>query len=126
MNNQYLIGLAAWLFPGAGHFLQGAWQRGLIVAVVVLTMFGIALWGGGAYYPGFGFKDGALLYLLNIFARFGCGATAVTSYLFSADAPATAASWATFEYSGRFLEVAGLINYLAVIDAIDIKLRRKK
>ena len=36
------------------------------------------------------------------------------------------AALATFEYGGRFLEVAGLLNYLAVIDAVDISVGRKK
>jgi hypothetical protein len=36
------------------------------------------------------------------------------------------AARATFEYGGRFLETAGLLNYLATIDAIDINLGRKK
>ena len=36
------------------------------------------------------------------------------------------AALATFEYGGRFLEIAGLLNFLAVIDAVDIALGRKK
>ncbi len=39
--------------------------------------------------------------------------------------PPNVASWATFEYGGRFLEVAGLLNFLATIDAFDIAARRK-
>ena len=30
------------------------------------------------------------------------------------------------ELSGRFLEVGGLINFLAMLDAVDIKLGRKE
>ena len=90
-------------------------------------MFIIAIIGGGAYYPGFSFKDGLLLYVLNIFARFGNGLGLITSLFLTLNPPANAAaSWATFEYAGRFLEVAGLLNYLAVIDAVDISLGRKK
>ncbi|MGE3466584.1 MAG: DUF6677 family protein, partial [Pyrinomonadaceae bacterium] len=36
------------------------------------------------------------------------------------------AARATFEYGGRFLEVAGLLNYLAMIDAVDVAVGRKK
>jgi hypothetical protein len=32
----------------------------------------------------------------------------------------------TFEYGLRFVAVAGLLNYLAVLDAVDIHLRRKR
>lgn len=126
MNNSFLIGLAAWLFPGAGHLLQGRWKRAVVLGAVIWTMFVVAVVGGGAYYPGFEFKDGALLYILNVFARLGNGLGAVIGFFFMGNPPPNVASWATFEYAGRFLEVAGLLNYLAVLDALDIQKGRKK
>ncbi len=126
MDNPYLIGILSWLFPGAGYLLQRRWTRGIIVGAVIWTMFIIALYSGGAYYPGFNFKDGALLYLLNIFARLGNGLGAFLSLALSASPPPNVAAWATFEYGGRFLETAGLLNFLAILDSIDINLRRKK
>lgn len=126
MNNPYLIGLAAWFFPGAGYLLQGRWKRGIIIGAVVWTMFVIAVFSGGAYYPGFDFKDGALLYLLNIFAKLGNGLGTLIGFLLAASPPPNAAAGATFEYGGRFLEIAGLLNFLAILDSADIYLRRKK
>ena len=106
--------------------MQGRLKRGLILGGVIWTMFIIALLSGGAYYPGFEFKDGALLYLLNIFARLGNGLGALISFFMMSSPPPNVAALATFEYGGRFLEIAGLLNYLAVIDAFDIQLGRKK
>jgi TM2 domain-containing membrane protein YozV len=126
MNNPYLIGIISWLLPGVGHLMQGRFVRGIILGVVIWTMFIIAIVSGGAYYPGFDFKDGALLYLLNIFARFGNGLGALISFFWSASPPPNVAAWATFEYGGRFLEIAGLLNYIAVMDAVDIGFGRKK
>ncbi len=126
MDNPYFVGIMSWFFPGAGYLLQRRWKRGIIIGAVIWTMFIIALVSGGAYYPGFDFKDGALLYLLNIFARFGNGLGALISFFLSASPPPNVAAWATFEYGGRFLEIAGLLNYLAVLDAVDIYLGRKK
>jgi hypothetical protein len=126
MDNTFVIGLISWLLPGVGHLIQKRWKRGIMIALVFWIMFIIAIISGGAYYPGFSFKDGSLLYLLNIFGRLGSGLGAVIGYLISLNPPPNVAAWATFEYGGRFLEVAGLINYLAVIDAIDINLGRKK
>jgi len=126
MNNPFLIGLVAWVLPGFGHLMQGRWKRGAILAIVIWTMFVIAVLSGGAYYPGFDFKDGSLLYLLNIFARLGNGFGSAISLLFLMNPLPNVAAWATFEYGGRFLEVAGLLNYLAVLDALDIQLGRKK
>jgi hypothetical protein len=126
MDNTFVIGLISWFFPGGGHLLQNRWKRGIIIAIVFWTMFAIAVWSGGAHYPGFGFNDGALLYLLNIFSRFGSGLGALISYIVALNPSPNVAAWATFEYGGRFLEVAGLLNYLAIIDAADIHLGRKK
>jgi hypothetical protein len=126
MDNTFVIGLISWFLPGVGHLVQKRWKRGIMIALVFWIMFIIAIVSGGAYYPGFSFKDGSLLYLLNIFGRSGSGLGAVIGYLISLNPPPNAAAMATFEYGGRFLEVAGLVNYLAVIDAIDINLGRKK
>ena len=126
MNNPYLIGIISWLLPGVGHLMQGRFMRGIIIGVVIWTMFIIAIFSGGAYYPGFDFKDGSLLYLLNIFARFGNGLGALISFFLSASPPPNVAAWATFEYGGRFLEIAGLLNYMAIMDAVDISFGRKK
>lgn len=126
MNNPIAIGVISWFVPGAGHLIQGRMTRAIILAAVIWLMFGIAIASGGAHYPGFGFKDGALLYLLNIFARFGNGIGAIVSFIMAATPSPNVAALATFEYGGRFLEIAGLLNYLAVMDAVDISLGRKK
>jgi hypothetical protein len=126
MMNTFFIGLISWFLPGFGHIFQGRWKRGIIIGIVIWAMFLIAILSGGAYYPGFEFKDGALLYLLNIFARVGNGLGALISFIMLASPPPNAAALGTFEYGGRFLEVAGLLNYLAAIDAADIFLGRKK
>ena len=126
MDNPIVIGVISWFLPGVGHMLQGRVIRGVIIASVIWLMFMIAVLSGGAHYPGFEFKDGFLLYLLNVFAKFGNGLGAMISYLIAANPAPNVAALSTFEYGGRFLEVAGLINYLAVIDSADIAYGRKK
>lgn len=126
MDNPFIVGIAAWLFPGGGHLLQGRLKRGIIIAAVVWIMFVIAIVSGGAHYPGFDFKDGMLLYMLNVFGRLGNGIGAIVSWIVAANPSPNVAALATFEYGGRFLEVSGLVNYLAAIDAVDIALGRKK
>ena len=126
MNNMGFIAALSWFIPGVGHLQLGRWKRGLILGAVIWTMFIIAIVSGGAYYPGFSFAEGSLLYLLNIFSRLGNGLGALISFLLMNSPPANVAALATFEYGGRFLEVAGLLNFLAVVDAVDIYLGRKK
>jgi hypothetical protein len=67
-----------------------------------------------------------LLYLLNIFAKLGNGLGSVIAFLVSVEPSPAAAAKATFEYGGRMVEIAGLLNYLAMLDASDIFLGRKK
>jgi hypothetical protein len=126
MGNSFLIVLAAWFFPGAGHFIQKRYGRGAVIAAAIWIMFIIGIASGGAYYPGFSFSDGALLYLLNFFAKLGNGLGFIVSGIASASADPQVAARATFEYGGRFLETAGLLNYLAAMDAADISLGRKR
>ena len=126
MNNPIIIGIAAWLFPGAGHLMQGRMRRGLLIGASIWLMFIIGIFSGGAYYPGFDFKDGSLLFMLNIFAKLGNGLGTAVGFLASTEPSPHVAARATFEYGGRFVETAGLLNYLAIIDAIDIALGRKK
>jgi hypothetical protein len=126
MNSTFFVSLMSWFLPGAGHIYSGRWKRAIIIGGVIWTMFIIGILSGGAYYPGFDLKDGALLYLLNIFARIGNGLGMIISLFLGMNPPANAAASATFEYGGRFLEVAGLLNYLAAMDAVDIYLGRKK
>ena len=126
MNNPVIIGFLSWFLPGVGHLVQRRYKRGIIIAGVIWTMFAVSLISGGQYYPGFDFKDGMLLYLLNVFARFGNGFGAIISYIAASPGDSLAAAKATFEYGGRMLEIAGLLNYLAAIDAVDIALGRKR
>jgi len=126
MDNPVIIGLLSWFFPGAGHLIQNRTVRAAIIGGTIWAMFIIAVFSGGAYYPGFAFSDGQLLYLLNIFATFGNGLGQIIRFLISVEPAPNMAALATFEYGGRFLEVAGLLNYLAVIDALDIYYGRKR
>lgn len=126
MENPWLFGVVGFLFPGGGHLLQGKVWRGLMIGGVIWTMFIVGVLSGGAYYPGFDLKDGFLLHILNIFATIGNGAGFIVDNFLKMNPPQNVASWATFEYGGRFLEVAGLLNYLATIDAFDIAAGRKE
>lgn len=126
MNNPWTIGLMAWLIPGSGHLLKGRLKRGILIGAAIWIMFIIGLWSGGAFYPGYELKDGLLLHALNVFSRLGNGLGMLISLLVSSPNSANIAAWSTFEYGGKFLEVAGLLNFLAVFDAFDIAAGRKE
>jgi hypothetical protein len=128
-KNAWLVGAAAWAFPGAGHILQGRWVRGLIISAVICGMFAVGMLFGGHLF-GLGGKEvgtSKLLQLPPMIANLGTGliylACWATNSGFS-DA-AEFAKKATFEYGNTFLLVAGLLNYLAMLDAFDIAVGRK-
>ena len=125
----WIIGIAAWLVPGLGHLLQGRWVRALLLGATVWLCFLGGLWMGGHLFIVGGNEQGlsALLQLPPMIANLGSGILYVVSWLFGvgfADDPAHAAR-ATYEYGNTFLLVAGLLNYLAMLDAFDIAAGRK-
>jgi hypothetical protein len=125
----WLMGVAAWAVPGAGHFLQGRWVKGLIVAAAVCGMFLMGLIFGGHL---FGLNSGgeggsSLLQLPPMIANLGTGMLYLLCWASNtgfSDA-AEFAKRATFEYGNTFLLAAGLLNYLAMLDAFDIAAGRK-
>ena len=129
-THAWLMGVAAWAVPGAGHFLQGRWMRGLIVASAICGMFIIGLiFGGHLFGLGGGSGEGtsSLLQLPPTIANLGTGLLYLLCWASNtgfSDA-AEYARRATFEYGNTFLLVAGLLNYLAMLDAFDIAAGRK-
>ena len=123
----WLIGLAAWALPGAGHIIQKRWLRGILLGGAVWAMFLIGLWLGGHLYAVSGKEHGlsTLLQLLPMIANFGSGllylVCLVTNIGFTDNAQLV-----TYEYGNTFLLVAGLLNYLATLDAFDIAAGRKQ
>jgi hypothetical protein len=125
----WLMGIAAWLVPGLGHLLQGRWVRALLLGGAVWTSFLAGLWMGGHLFIVSGNEQGlsSLLQLPPMIANLGSGILYIVSWVFGAgfaDDPAHAAR-ATYEYGNTFLLVAGLLNYLAMLDAFDIAAGRK-
>jgi uncharacterized SAM-binding protein YcdF (DUF218 family) len=125
----WLMGLAAWIVPGAGHLLQGKWVRGLLLGGAVCLMFVIGLMVGGHLFGLGGREQGvsALLQVPPTIANLGSGLLYLicwatdTGFTDSAEQ----AKRATFEYGNTFLLVAGLMNYLSMLDAFDIRAGRK-
>jgi hypothetical protein len=127
--NAWLMGVAAWAVPGAGHFLQGRWVRGLVITLAVGGMFLTGLLFGGHLFGLSGGGEGAssLLQLPPMIANLGTGLLYLLCWASNtgfSDA-AEFARRATFEYGNTFLLAAGLLNYLAMLDAFDIAAGRK-
>lgn len=125
----WLMGIAGWFLPGAGHLLQGKRGRALLLGGAVWTCFVCGLLMGGHMFSIAGDEQGvsALLQIPPMIANLGTGLLYLASWLLGigfADDPQQAAR-ATYEYGNTFLLIAGLLNYLSMLDAFDIPAGRK-
>ena len=121
----WLIGLAAWAVPGLGHVLQRRWMRGLLLGGAVWVMFFLGLWLGGHLFTVTDNGLAALVQLLPMSANVGSGLLYLFCWLTNTGF-AEQAQRLTYEYGNTFLLVAGLLNYLAALDAFDIAAGRKR
>jgi hypothetical protein len=126
-GSAWLIGLAAWAVPGLGHLVQRRWARALLLGGAVLGMFFTGLWlGGHLFRPGPSDQGLAFfLQLLPMVANLGAGLLYIVCWLTNSGL-ADHAQMVTYEYGNTFLLVAGLLNYLAMLDAFDIAAGRKQ
>lgn len=125
----WLMGTAGWFLPGLGHLLQGRLVRALLLGGAVWACFLGGLWMGGHLFIINGNDQGTsvLLQVPPMIANLGAGLLYVGSWFLGigfADDPVHAAR-ATYEYGNTFLLIAGLLNYLCMLDAFDISAGRK-
>lgn len=123
------MGTAGWILPGAGHLLQGLWGRALILGGTIWLCFVSGLMMGGHLFKYSGEEQGysALLQIPPMIANLGAGLLYLVCWVLGtgfSDDP-TQAARATYEYGNTFLLIAGLLNYLAMLDAFDISAGRK-
>ena len=115
-----LVSLASWLVPGAGHLWFGRRQKGLVFLVALPLMFFIGLWLDGRIFP---FDPSDPLVALAAIANLGIGLSwFVARGLDLGGGVVTAAS---YEYGNTFAIVAGLLNFLVMLDVFDIGMGRK-
>jgi len=115
-----LVCVLGWAIPGGAHFWLGRRQKSAVFFVVLTLMFAIGLLLQGRL---FSFDFSEPLGALAAFADAGLGAPWIVARVLGAGAGEVRAT--TFEYGNTFLIVAGLLNYLVVLDAYDIAVGRK-
>jgi hypothetical protein len=115
-----LLCVAAWAIPGAGHFWLGRVQKGAVFLVALTTLFAIGLSLHGRLFP---FELSEPLVALAAFANAGLGLPWIVGRGLGLGTGVVTA--VTYEYGNTFLIVAGLLNFLVVLDAYDIGAGRK-
>lgn len=110
----------AWAVPGAAHVWLGRRQKGAIFFVVLCLMFATGLMLHGRIFP---FEFSEPLVALAAIADVGLGGPWVLARMVGTGSGLVTAT--TYEYGNTFLIVAGLLNFLVVLDAFDIAMGRK-
>src|SRR4026209_1868385 len=104
------------------------WGRAALMGGAVWACFFLGLAMGGHMFDlSTGQGSSTLLQVPPMIANLGNGALYIVFWLQGygfADDPVQAAR-ATYEYGTTFLVIAGLMNYLNMLDAFDIAARRK-
>jgi len=125
----WLVGLAAWFIPGVGHLMLRKWVRAALMGGAVWVCFFVGLSMGGHMYDLSNAQgtSSTLLQVPPMIANLGTGILFIVCWLLGigfGDDPVQAAR-VTYEYGNTFLLIAGLMNYLVMLDAFDIAAGRK-
>jgi hypothetical protein len=109
-----------WLIPGAGHVLVKRPVRGLLIFLSITSMFvlGVAL-QGKLYTP----NAGEILNILGFVGDLGAGLLYIVAH--ALDFGHNPVQIATADYGTKFAVVAGLLNFIAAVDAHNIGIGRK-
>lgn len=107
--------LFAWLLPGAGHLYLGRRGKGLVFlgAIGALFLLGVAMDSRLQLY--LGFEDP--LALLFSLAQMAMGVPYFAARALGFEAGNVTS--VTYEYGNTFTAVAGLLNILVILDALD-------
>jgi hypothetical protein len=115
-----LVCLAAWAVPGAGHLWTGRTQKAAVFFGALMMLFALGLLLSGRLFP---FAIGEPLVALAAVANAGLGLPWIAARALGLGGGVVTA--VTYEYGNTFLIVAGLLNFLVVLDAYDIATGRK-
>jgi hypothetical protein len=116
---------AAWLVPGAGHFLLKKTGRGVLLfaSIVLMYLFGLFM-RGTMFKPEAG--PDYLTSLINyggFVSNLAAGAMYLLSSMFGYNQPDLPGP--VHDYGTKFLVTAGLLNILAMVDAYEIAIGKK-
>jgi hypothetical protein len=116
----YLPLIVGWLVPGGGHFLQGKWVRGTLLAVSIISMFVLGLAMQGMLYTSV--KE--ILDMLGVAGDLGSGLLYLVSRMAGLGGQPIQNTVA--DYGTKFIVVAGLLNIIAAVDAHNLRTGRKQ
>lgn len=108
-----------WLVPGLGYWLLGRKRECLIMASALGVAFLLAIFQGGDLFD---FSGEGKIRGIGAFCQLGMGFPYILAKLFlGRGTPLNT----TYDYGTNYFLIAGMINWLAVLDIFDISVKRK-
>jgi hypothetical protein len=111
---------AAWLIPGAGHYMLGRRVRALILFLAIVATFAFGLAMKGQF---FSVHSPSYLESLGWFGEFAVGLAMPLASFFGYGGGDP--FFVSADFGTAFLVAAGMLNVLSILDAYDIALGRK-
>lgn len=111
--------LLSWVCPGLGHWSLGRKQRALMIGVSLWLSLLLGLIMGGDLYP---ITGEGIIRSVGSICQLGAGAPMLLiRMLVERGTPLSL----TYDYGTNYFLIAGMLNWLAVIDSFDISVGRK-
>jgi hypothetical protein len=114
-SRTFAAGLLAWVFPGLGHLYLRRRGKGLLLMASLLALFVMGVAMKSRLSMHLGLEDP--LALLFGLAQVGAGAPYVIARLLGYELGEVTSP--SYEYGNTFTAVAGLLNILVILDALD-------
>ncbi|MCB1044813.1 MAG: hypothetical protein KDC35_17875 [Acidobacteria bacterium] len=109
----------AWVLPGAGHFYLGRRREAYLLFGILMACFVLGLAHGGDIFP---IQGEGVIRSIGAFCQMGFGVVhLVARLMLDRGTPLSL----TYDYGTTYFLIAGMINWLAVIDSFDIAMERK-
>lgn len=109
----YIAGLLGWILPGAGHWFLGLKKRAVILCIAISLTFWIGIAIGGAFSTVNPAKSQPWF-----IAQICAGAQPIVSMLLGKAGTEYISSGRTLDLARLYTGVAGMLNVLAICDAI--------
>jgi hypothetical protein len=110
----------AWLVPGLGHYMTGRKRAAAIIAGSLFAAYLLAILQGGLIYEFNWAVD--RIRSLGYLCQSGMGLPFLIANAIDIDASPLGI---TYDYATSYFLIAGMINWLAVMDTFDISVNRK-
>ncbi|MDJ0842291.1 MAG: hypothetical protein QNK37_37665 [Acidobacteriota bacterium] len=110
-----------WLVPGLGYFLTGRRKYGIIVVAGLYTAYILGALLGGDLYD-FNVESEGRIRFFGAICQAGMGLPYMLARLFlERGTPLNI----TYDYGTSYFLIAGMLNWLMVMDIFDISVKRK-